>query len=313
MVRFVLTRLGWGLITIVVISLVTFLATNVVPADPAKAALGKFATADQVAAYRAQQGLDRPVGQRYIEWVERLAEGDWGTSVLSNIKVTQLVEPRISRTLILALGAMLLAVPLAFAVGVHAAQHSGQPSDVGLSITALFVNSLPEFVIGLGMLVLFAVKIPVLPIESSAAAFGTGLEVPMAYVLPIITLALILTPYMARMVRANVREVSSHPFVRSAVLRGLQPRRIMWRHIVPNASLPVINVIALTTADLVGGVVIIESVFGLPGLGQLLVNSVSDKDIPVVQAIVLLIGSGYVLINLLADIGVLALNPRLRT
>jgi len=313
MVRFVMARLGWAVVTIALISGVTFFATNVVPSDPAKVALGKFATPEQVAAYRLQQGLDRPVAERYVEWVGHLAEGNWGTSVLSNIKVTQLVQPRLGRTLILGFGAMLIAVPLAFLVGVYAAQRTGKPSDVGLSLTALFVNSLPEFVVALGLLMLLGVKIPILPIESSGAAFGSDLQVPLAYVLPMLTLALVLTPYMARMVRANVRDISSHPFVRSAVLRGLQPTRIMWRHIVPNASLPVVNVIALSTAELVGGVVITESVFGFPGLGQLLVNSVSDKDIPVVQAIVLLIGAGYGLMNLLADVAVLALNPRLRT
>lgn len=310
---FIAARLGWAVTTIVLISAITFFATNVIPANVARIALGKFATPDQLQAYTQQQGLDQPVGIRYVRWVGNLAEGNWGTSVLSTIKVTDLVVPRLIRSLFLAVGAMLLAVPLAYVVGVFAAQHAGRPPDVGLSLVALFVNSLPEFVVGIALLLVFAVRLPVLPVESSGAAFGTGLDVPFAYALPILTLGVVLTPYIARMVRANVRDTSSQPFVRSAILKGLSPRRTMWRHIVPNASLPVVNVVALSLAELVGGVVITESVFGFPGVGKLLVDSVAGKDLPVVQAIVLVVAIGYVGMNLAADLVVLALNPRLRT
>ncbi len=310
---FVAARLGWAATTIAVISAITFFATNAIPANVARIALGKFATPSQLQAYSEQQGLDKPIAIRYFEWIGNLARGNWGTSVLSTIKVTALVEPRMIRSLLLAVCAMAIAVPLAFAIGVFAARHAGRPPDVGLSLAALFVNSLPEFVVGIALLLVLGVKIPIFPIESSGAAFGTGSDVPLAYALPVLTLAVVLTPYMARMVRANVRDTSAQPFVRSSILKGLSPRRTMWRHIVPNASLPVVNVVALSLAELVGGVVITESVFGFPGVGKLLIDSVSGKDLPVVQAIVLVVAVGYVGMNLLADLAVLALNPKLRT
>jgi peptide/nickel transport system permease protein len=311
--KFAGSRLAFAAITLVAISLVTFLATNIVPADPARVALGKFATPEQIEAYNEQQGLNRPVVERYITWVGGAVQGDWGTSVLSSQEVTEMVGPRITRSLILALSAMLVAIPIAFLLGVFAAQRIGRPSDLAVSTATLLVNSLPEFVVGIALLFVFAVQLGMLPIESSGAAMGTGWSEVRAYILPVATLAIVLVPYIARMVRASVRDVSSQPFVRSAALRGVSHRGLVWRHVVPNASLPVVNVIALTMAELIAGVVIIETVFGFPGIGQLLVSSVGSKDIPVVQIITLIIGLGFVIFNLLADLAVLALNPRLRT
>jgi peptide/nickel transport system permease protein len=207
---------------------------------------------------------------------------------------------------------MLIAVPLAFVLGVFAGQRGGRRSDLAVSLGALFVNSLPEFVVGLTLLVVLAVQLGWFPIESSGAAVGVGYAELEAYILPVLTLAIVLTPYMARMVRANVRDVLDQPFVRSAVLRGVPRRAIVWRHVVPNASLPVVNVVALSMAELIGGVVVIETVFGFPGIGKLLVDSVGSKDIPTVQIITLVMALGYVLLNLAADLVVLVLNPRLR-
>jgi peptide/nickel transport system permease protein len=311
--KFAGSRLAFAALTLVAISLVTFLATNVVPADPARVALGKFATPAQVEAYNSQQGLNRPAAARYVSWVGGAVRGDWGTSVLSGQNVSKMVGPRIARSLALAFSAMLIAIPVAFLLGVYSAQRIGKPSDLVVSSGTLLVNSLPEFVVGIALLFVFAVQFGVLPIESSGAAMGTGVDEVKAYVLPVMTLAIVLVPYIARMVRASVRDLSSQPFVRSAALRGVSHRALVWRHVVPNASLPVVNVIALTMAELIAGVVIIETVFGFPGIGQLLVSSVSSKDIPVVQIITLVIGLGFVIFNLLADLAVIALNPRLRS
>lgn len=311
--RFTGSRLAFAAMTLVAISLVTFLATNIVPADPARAALGKFATPEQIAAYNEQQGLDQPVVQRYVTWVDAVVHGDWGTSVLSKQQVTDMVIPRISRSLALALCAMLLAVPLAFLLGVYTAQRIGRPSDLAVGAGTLLVNSLPEFVVGMALLYVFAVQLGVLPIESSGAALGSGMEVVRAYALPVLTLTIVLVPYMARMTRASVRDIAGQPFVRSAALRGVSHRRLVWRHVVPNASLPVVNVVTLTMAELIAGVVVIETVFAFPGIGQLLVSSVSSKDIPVVQIITVIIGLGFVILNLVADLVVLVLNPRLRS
>jgi peptide/nickel transport system permease protein len=232
--------------------------------------------------------------------------------VLSQQTVSSLVVPRIIRSVLLGFFAMLLAVPLAFLLGVYSARRSGRPVDGVISFTALFINSLPEFVVAVALLVTLGVVLKVLPLESSGAAFSTGWARVEAYILPVLTLAIVLTPYMTRMVRANVRDVAGKPFIRSAVLRGLSSRRAVWRHVVPNSSLPVINVVALSMAELIGGVVVIETVFGFPGIGQLLIDSVGSRDIPTVQAIALIIGIGVVALNFLADGLVLSLNPRLR-
>jgi peptide/nickel transport system permease protein len=310
--RFLASRLAFAVITLLVISAITFFATNAIPTDPARIALGKNATPAQLVAYDKQQGLDRPVVERYFSWVGGVLRGDWGTSVLSQESVSSLVLPRIARSAILALLGMLLAVPLAYVLGVYSAQRSGRLSDRVVSISALFVNSLPEFVVAILLLVVLGVLLRILPVESSGAAFDTGFDLIKAYILPVLALAVVLTPYMTRMVRANVRDVAGRPFVRSAVLRGVPRRRVIWRHVVPSASLPVVNVVALSTAELIGGVVIIENVFGFPGVGQLLVTSVGSRDIPTVQVIALIIGIGVVVVNFLADVAVLALNPRLR-
>jgi peptide/nickel transport system permease protein len=311
--RFLATRLVLAVLTLVIISAITFFATNVIPGDPARIALGKGATTEQLRAYDRQQGLDQPVATRYVHWVANAVRGRWGTSVLSQQTVTSLVVPRILRTVLLGFFAMLVAVPVAFILGVYSAQRSGRPVDGAISFSALFINSLPEFVVAITLLVVLGVELGVLPIESSGVAFGSTADAVKGYVLPVLTLATVLTPYMTRMIRANVRDVAGRPFIRSAVLRGLSRRRVVWRHVVPNASLPVVNVVALSMAELIGGVVVIETVFGFPGIGQLLVDSVGSRDIPTVQVIALIIGAGVVGLNFVADGIVLLLNPQLRS
>lgn len=306
------SRLGLAFATLVVISLVTFVATSVIPGDPARVALGKFATPAQLESYREQQHLDDPVLTRYGAWVEDFVQGDWGTSQQTRQPVSDEVLPALKRTLILAGSAMIVAVLAAFAVGVYAGQRKGKVSDVIVSITALVVNSLPEFVVGLAVLITFGIWLGWFPIESSAAAFGSGWAAIEAYVLPALTLAIVMTPYIARMVRVNVQETLGQPFVRSAILRGVGRRRLLWQHVVPNASLPVVNVVALSMAELVGGVVVTEAVFGFPGVGKQMVDAVGAQDLPTVQAIGLIIGIGFIVLNLAADAIVAALNPRAR-
>jgi peptide/nickel transport system permease protein len=301
-----------ALATLLVLSVVTFLATNAVPADPARIALGRSATPEQLAAYREQQGLDRPLVIRYLSWLADFVKGDWGTSTVSRRDVRGDVLPRLVRTILLATFAGLLAIPFAFAMGLYTGQRSGSRTDVAVSVGSLFLNSLPEFVIGLFVLLLLAVEIPLLPVESSNAAFGNMSEKVQAYVLPAITLALVLSPYLIRMVRVNARDVVAQPFVRSAILRGVPRRAVTVRHIGPNASLPVIAVFALTMAELIGGLVVVESVFAFPGVGKLLVDSVLSSDIPTVQAITLVIGVAFVVFNIVADLTLLMLDPRLR-
>jgi peptide/nickel transport system permease protein len=305
--RLLATRLAVALGTLFLISIITFAATNAVPSDPARVALGKTATAEQLAEYREQEGLDEPVVERYVT-------GDWGHSVLAGqTDVREEVVPRLLRTLLLGTIAVALSVMVAFALGVATGRRSGRAGDLATSIVTLIFNSLPEFVTGLLVLVIFAVQLGWLPIESASGIFyGSFGDAVKSYVLPVLSLVLVLSPYMTRMVRTNVREVMQQPMVRSAILRGLPPRTILWRHVVPNAAIPVVNVVALTLADIIAGIVVVETVFAFPGIGQLFVSSVLGKDVPVVQAVALVVGLGFVTINLLADALHVAIDPRLR-
>lgn len=311
-VRFLLRRTPAAMLTVVLVSIVTFLATNVVPSDPARLALGRAATQAQLVAYRNEQGLDKPVVERYFSWIGGFIQGNWGRSTLNRVDVRSEVLPRLWRSMIIAVLSMLIAVPLAFLFGTWLGRRTGTRADVGLSLGLLLVNALPEFVIGLLLLVVLAVGLEILPVDSTGAVFASGAEQIKAYILPILTLTCVVTPYITRMVRVHVREALGQGWVRAAILRGVGRRRLMWRHIVPNASLPVVNVVALNMTELLGGLVVVEVVFAFPGVGQLLVASVLGKDIPTVQAIALVSAVGLVLINLLADLLVIALNPRLR-
>jgi peptide/nickel transport system permease protein len=313
--RLLATRLAIAAGTLLLISVITFAATNAVPSDPARVALGKTASPEQLAEYREQEGLDEPVVGRYFDWLGRYVTGDWGHSVLAGqTDVRDEVVPRLFRTLLLGVIAVALSVAVAFALGVATGRRSGRAGDLLTSIVTLVFNSLPEFVTGLLVLVVFAVQLEWLPIESASGIFyGSGADAIKSYVLPVLTLVLVLSPYMTRMVRTNVREVLQQPMVRSAILRGLPTRTVVWRHVVPNAAIPVVSVIALTLADIIAGIVVVETVFAFPGIGQLFVSSVLGKDVPVVQAVALVVGLGFVTINLLADALLVAIDPRLRT
>jgi peptide/nickel transport system permease protein len=308
-------RLAVSIGTLLLISIITFAATNAVPSDPARSALGKTASQAELQQYREQEGLDRPLIPRYFLWLGNYARGDWGTSVLANkTKVSSEVIPRMLRTLLLAVIAMAISVVLAFWIGVSTGRRSGRALDLVSSVVTLIFNSMPEFVTALAILILFGVEVQWFPIESGSGIFyGDLWAAAKSYAMPLITLVLVLTPYLTRMVRTNVREILQQPMVRGAVLRGLPPRHVLWRHVVPNAGVPVINVMALTLADILAGIVAIETVFSFPGIGNLFVTSVLSKDLPVVQAVALVVGAGFVLLNLLADLTLLAVDPRLRT
>lgn len=308
-------RLAVALGTLLLISVITFAATNAVPSDPARVALGKLASPQELAEYRKTEGLDRPVVPRYFEWLGRYLQGDWGHSVLANqLSVRSEVVPRMIRTLILGGVSLFFALTLAFMLGAYTGRRSGGPADFVVSAVTLIFNATPEFVTALLVVVLFAVKLDWLPIESaSGILYGSSFwDTIKAYIAPVLTLVLVLTPYMTRMVRTNVREVLQQPLTRSSVLRGLPNRTVMWKHVVPNAALPVIAVVALTFADILAGVVVVESVFAFPGIGNLFVSSVLGKDLPMVQAVALIVGAGFVLVNLLADVLLVLLDPRVR-
>ncbi len=307
-----LRRLALLLVTLVAVSMLVYGATSVVPADPAKVFLGKVASPEQVQAFRHREGLDRSVFAGYVFWGSNFIRGNWGESVVSQTAVTSLVIPRLQRTFLLALFAFLIAAPISVLVGLTGGKRAGSNADVTLSIAILAIGALPEFVIGVILLLVFGVELAVLPVTSAALLFGGVSAKVDAYILPALTLALVAIPYMTRQIRAAVREVSATPYVRAAALRGLRPRRLTWSHIFPPAAGRVVNVMSLSLAELMAGVVVVETVFAFPGIGQELVQSINSADVTVVQACALLIGSAYIVLNFIADALVIALNPRVR-
>jgi peptide/nickel transport system permease protein len=301
--------------TLLALSLVTFLATNAIPGNPAISALGKSVSAVELRDFRIQEGLNRPVLERYVYWIGNFLRGNWGVSLDSQMPVRSEVLPALMHTVTLALAAFAIAVPVAMGLGVFSGRRAGRPADRLISGVTLLFSALPEFVIGIVLLIVVAVWLRLLPVDSSALAFG-GLgpwQTLRNYALPAITLALTVIPYVLRLTRANTVEVVREPFVQAARLRGIRGLRLSVRHIAPNAARPVINVLAINLAELMSGVVVVETVYGFPGVGQLLVSAVEAQDIATVQAITLAIGTFFVALNLVADVCVAVLNPRLRT
>lgn len=308
----ILRALAWAVLTLLLVSLVTFLATSLSGTDAARAALGRLVTEEQIEMFRQQQGLGEPIVKRYFIWLSHALQGNWGISLQSKVPVADLVLPRALRSLMLALSALAFAIPIAFCLGALAALRPGGKLDTVISNVTLLIIGLPEFVIGLGLLYLFAVWLKLLPPNSTGAGAAELSARLKAYLLPMFTLTLLLVPYILRMVRSAFREVMAAPYVQAAIARGVATPRLLMRHVLPNTLGPVINVVALSLAEVLAGVVVVETVFGFPGLGQLTVFAVASVDYAVIQACVLISAMGFILINLAADALVVLTNPRLR-
>ncbi|HEY3128135.1 MAG TPA: ABC transporter permease [Acidobacteriota bacterium] len=311
--RFIAQRAALGIATLWVVSLVTFITTNLAGIDLAEAALGVRVTPEQLTIFRKQQGADQTPVKRYWVWLKNVSTGDWGLSLVGRgQRVSDLVKPRIGRTFVLALFALTLALPLALFFGILGARNANGLADTILSAIILVVSTLPEFVVALAVLYLLGVWVGILPPNSNAVSYGTAKEQVEAYVLPALSLALVLVPYSSRMIRASAREVLASPYIRSALLRGVSESRLLARHVIPNILGPIANVVALSLAEILVGDVVIENVFGFPGLGQLAVSAVNTQDLAVVQATVIISASSFILLNVAADAAVVLLNPRLR-
>ena len=305
--------IGKLVLSLLVISVLVFALTAAIPGDPARAVLGKAATPGELAAFRAVHGLNAPLYLQYWHFVVHLLEGKLGTSFASGQAVTSVIAARLLRTFWLVLLAWLIAAFVAVPGGIWAGRRAGGLADSASSAVVLTVAALPEFVIGLLVVFVVAVKLRWLPVNSTTAGFSdTPFGDLSVYILPAVTIALTIIPYVTRLTRANAREVNSEPYIRAAILRGVPGSRLTFLHVLPNAAPPVINALALQFAGSIGGVVVTETVFGFPGIGQLLVQAVGDRDLPVVQAITMIIGAVYVIVNTFADAGVRALTPRLR-
>ena len=312
MLRFLVVRFGLIALTLLVVSVAIFAVTEILPGDVAWHILGQGATPENLAAVREKLDLNRPAHVRYLDWIGGALRGDLGDSYIQNRPVVEVLRPRIFNSGVLAAFAFLVAVPTAVVTGVWAGVRSNSVGDQLASTISLVGISLPEFVTGVLLMVIFASTLRVLPSSSIILPGTTPLTRPLILILPALTLTGVLFAYIMRMTRANVIEVMQSNYVRTAVLKGLPMRRIIFRHLIPNAMLPTISVIAVNVGWMFGGLIIVENVFAYPGLGRLLLVSIQSRDVPLLQALALLICVTYSVSNLLADLSYGLLNPRIR-
>jgi peptide/nickel transport system permease protein len=311
---FVVRRTLLGLVTLFLVSVIVFAATQALPGDPARAILGRTATPESLATLREQLDLNRPVVEQYTSWLRELVTADLGNSLAANEPVTTLIGKRIANSAVLMLLAAIISVPLAIVLGAIAARRRDRPFDHVTSIVLLALAALPEFVIAIALVVLFGTTVfHVLPAVSLIPPEDQAWSHPKELALPVAALVLAVTPYIARIMRASMVEVLESDYVEMARLKGMPERVVLWRHAVRNGIAPTIQVIALNLAYLAGGIVVVEFVFGYPGIGGAFVDAVSNRDVPVVQALAVLIAAVYVFLNLCADVATILVSPRLRT
>lgn len=312
MLAYLIRRLGSMLATMLVVGIVVFFVIHSVPGDVTSAMLGQDATPQQVAALRQRLNLDQPLPAQFVSWFGGVIRGDLGDSIYMRVPVLQALAQRIEPTGMLALAATLVAVTLGLGLGVIAAVRHGTLTDYAVMVVAMLGLSVPTFWLGLLMIMLFAVTLQWLPAAGYAAlADGPGRTL-LYLVMPAIALGFSQAAIIARMTRASLLDMLGEDFVRTARSKGLAGRRVVLRHALRNAMLPVLTVIGLSVATLAGGVVVTETVFNIPGAGRLVIESVQRRDYPVLQGAVITVAAVYALINLLVDLSYLALDPRVR-
>lgn len=314
MSRFLLTRILMGLVTLLLVSIVVFAATQALPGNAAQAILGRSATPARVAALTRQLHLNESTVSQYTHWLGNIVRGNLGISAATEQPVTHYISARIANSAFLVLVSAIVAIPLSIVLGVWMAVRRDKPTDHVLSVGTLGLAALPEFVIGIALVLLLATNVAhALPAVSLIPPGQHAWDVPKDVILPAATLVIAVTPYISRIMRASMVEVLESEYVTMARLKGLSNRTVVWRHAVPNAIVPAIQVSALQLAYMAGGVVVVEYVFSYPGIGAALVDAVGNRDVPVVQALALIIAAVYVVVNLGADVITILVTPRLRT
>ena len=311
--RWILKRILLGLATLVFVCVVIFIATQVLPGDAARAILGRSATPERLEAVRQSLNLDQPAVWQFLLWAKGILHGDPGLSLASQLPVVDVIAPKLRNTVTLVVLVSLIGIPLSILAGVFAAIREGRPFDTFLSVLALTLAALPEFIVGMILILMFStVVFQWFPPVSLVPPGRTLWDVLPILVLPVATLVLIIFPYLFRMIRSSMRGVLRSEYIEMAHLKGVGKRRLIWMHALPNAIGPTFQVIGLTVNYLAGGVVITEYLFGFPGIGQLLLDAVKSRDVPVIQFIVLLLAGFYVVVNMLADLATVLVTPRLR-
>jgi peptide/nickel transport system permease protein len=314
--RLIWTRTALGLVTLFVVSILIFAATQVLPGNAATAVLGHNASASAVRTMELRLGLNKPVVTQYWDWLSGVLHGRLGTSLANGQSVWGLVGPRLLNSFVLVILAGLIGAVLGVGLGMFAAVRRDKPADHVLSVGSLAVTALPEFVVAIFLVIIFSTVLlhilpGVSPLESTSGALKPW-QGPKELVLPVVALVIVIVPYIFRMMRAATIEALESDYVEMARLNGLSPVRVLLRHALPNAIAPTVQVIGLNLLYLAGGIVLVEFVFDYPGIGQGLVNAVSDRDIPQIQFIVLVLAAFYIVINIITDVISLMVTPRRR-
>jgi peptide/nickel transport system permease protein len=311
--RLIVGRTFVALLTLVLVSVLVFLMIDGLPGDVATRVLGREASADAIARLRAELHLNDPLVLRYLRWIAGVVQGDFGKSLSNSRPIASMVGPRLNNTMFLSLAALIVYVPLLTITAVVQATHRNRLVDHILSAVTLVVLSIPDFLLGTLLLVFFVLVVPLLPPVSYVDASTPAGRYVLALVMPALTLGIVITVHTVRMLRDNLIEVLDSEYVRMAELKGLPRWKVLLRHALPNALVPTLNIVALNLVYLIGGVVIVEKVFAFPGFGSLLVDSVQLRDIPLIEATVLIAAAVYIFANLAADVATILLNPRLRS
>ena len=312
MAIYLLRRLGFIALTLLLASIIIFSATQLLPGDVAQVMLGQFATPEAVANLRQELGLDRPAYAQYLDWLRGFVSGDWGESMVSRQPVRPLVMGRVRNSAMLAGLALVFYVPVGILLGVIAALRKEKGADQLISGLSMAFVGLPEFVTGLLLISAFAFGLALLPANSSIAPSTSFREAFRYLVLPAVTVSLTSLGYVTRMTRASTIDVLGADYVRAADLKGLPRGQVLGRHVLRNSLLPTVTVVAMGIGYLIGGLIVTEQVYGYPGLGRLLVYGIQRRDVVLVQACSMVVVTVYSLSNLIADLLYSVLNPRIR-
>ena len=312
MLRYLIRRLSLIMVTLWVISFAIFAIVEILPGDVAKMMLKQNATKESLHMLREQLGLYRPWYERYFEWIWGVLRGDWGNSYVMGIPVSEVLGRRIVHSISLAAFALVFGIPFAVMAGVWAGIRPDTLGDRIVSVVGMIGISLPEFVTGIIFMLVLASWLHLLPPSSIMMPGERPWTRPVILVMPGLTLTVVMFAYIMRMTRANVIEVMGSTYVRTAILKGIPLRQVIRRHVLPNSMLPTITIIAANMGYMLGGLIIVENVFAYPGLGQLLLWSIQQRDFPMLESLVMLIAGTYAISNLLADLSYAALDPRIR-
>lgn len=312
MSRYILRRLGFLVLTLLLTSLIIFTVTQFLPGDVARAVLGREAGEEQLEVFREEFGLNDPLPVQYVNWLADFVRGDWGRSLSTRSEIYPVVMDRLRNSIMLAGLTMLIGVPLSIFLGVIAGLNENKLADHSISIGSLSVVGLPEFVTGIILIEIFARRLGWFPANSSIPLDATFSEALPMLILPAVTATLVLLAYIARLTRAGVVEELKKPYVRTATLKGIPHTAVTFKHVLRNALMPTVTVIAISFGWLIGGLIVIENVFNYPGLGRLLVFAIDRRDLPLLQAVTMVIVLVFALANLSADLIYAYLDPRIR-